>query len=430
MIMKYTLVAFEIINMGGEQQYCRNKLKAMSDLGYKVNLISATDGTVYIEELKPYSKNVFPELKYPVFCFSKRHVMRVVDHIASMIGECDNNSIIESVNIATAEWSELIAQRLRCRHVCFALDEAFTVSPSESSYLKFKYDRRELVGIAVQTLQIMFKGYYNIPDNESYFFDAACTNVLADYSYSPEWLSKAKTNSSVIIGSIGRLEKGFVIPALKQIIQYIENDKENLYTIIMIGGTEDKVIEKKIKLLFKDVSNAELFITGYIYPLPISLVSSLDVCFSTASSTLITAIDIGIPTISVDTFTGQPIGILDYTTTETMYADENDTTTFRDLLDRILKDDYCKKHERKGMEGSKMDDSFITEVKRELEFVQKQKNLQYYDTTTLKPMSIKYKAYSLIGKTLGIQMLEIVRRNLLHNLKMLTKGKQRENVLS
>ena len=424
---KFILFAFQIINMGGEQQYCRNKLKVMSDFGYETNLFSCDEGTIFIDELKNYAPNTIKELRYPPFCFSHRKVKKIVEYIAQKIGRCSPDSIIESVNPATAEWAELVAKRLGCKHIVFLLDEYFTISKTEYNFFWFKYLRNELMGIATQTLQMLFKKYKKLSDDESFWFDAACSNVVEDVPCNLPWYKNIEIDNHIKIGTIGRLEKGFVIPCLKETAKYIKNNNKIIFDVVLIGGSDDSKQEKNIKKIFKDVKNANLYFTGYLYPIPKDLLLLLDVCFSTAGSALITGVDYDIPTISVDTFTGQPIGILNYTTKENMYANKNNSLTISLLFDEILINKYCDSHEKLDMEKTKNDETFKLEVKRQLQFINDKKNKQdYFNTQELVPDSLKYDIYRFIGKVFGTKVLNFVHIKCFHFFKMIIKGNARK----
>lgn len=409
--------------MGGEQQYCRNKMKAMMSLGFDTYLFSCDKGPIYIDDLKKYSNNIVEELRYPPFCFSQKKVKRTVNKIVASIGPCSNGSIIESVNPATAEWAELVAANLGCKHFVFLLDEYFTISKTEFSFFWFKYLRHELMGIAKQTLQLLFKKYTSLSEDDSFWFDAACSNVVEDIPYNEKWFQMVKNNQTIKIGSIGRLEKGFVIPCLLETAKYIKNNEKKYFDIILIGGSDEKRIYRKIAKIFKNIPNAKLHLTGFLYPIPKELVLTLDVCFSTAGSALITGVDFNVPTISVDTFTGAPIGILNYTTDENMYFNGFNKFDLSYYYDKVLVDKYCESHETLGMQPSKDDRSFIGEVIRQLEFVKKNNSeTSYYDISQLSPDSKKYKVYRFLGKTMGVRALKYVHLHLFHFAKMIAKG--------
>lgn len=426
MVKKYIMLAFQIINMGGEQQFCRNKLLAMEKLGYSTTLFSCEKGNIVIEDLKKYSENCFAELRYPPFCFTKKRVNRLVNKIVSLVGDCTQDSIVESVNPATAEWGELIAKELGCRHICFMVDEAFSISQTEFYFFKYKYNRKEINGTGPHTLKLLFQGYMDISEADSYFFDASCTNVVEDTRCNFEWFEGFSKSKSLKIGSIGRLEKGYLLPCLKEIKQYILNKKISA-DIVLIGGTNDKRIIKKIRKLFAKNKNINIYITNFLYPIPESLIKSIDVFFATSGSAIITAVDYDRPTISVDTFTGTPIGILNYTTDEILYSDSSSACKPMDYyLDQILFKGFCKKSAKIGMEPSKHDDNFVLEVEKQIQFTTSHQEIKYFDVSNLSPSNAKYRLYQIMGKLFGPTVLSFFHLSVIHRIKMLFSGNSRK----
>ena len=88
--------------------------------------------------------------------------------------------------------------------------------------------------------------------------------------------------------------------------------------------------------MFKNIQNAEIFITGYIFPVPAKL---LDVCnaFFTSAGSCRACMRTGIPTISYDANDFRPIGILGRTTNQVLMRDDNEPIPdFSELMDDIL----------------------------------------------------------------------------------------------
>lgn len=407
---KYIILALSIVSVGGEQQYIYNKVLEMEKRGYEVHVFSASKGPILIRGLDKFKKNTeYSELRYPPFCFRKRSVSKVIVRIISSLKECNRDSIIESVSPATAEWGEIIASTLKIKHYVFLLDEAFTISKSESMFFKWKLARNELAGMDKNTLPLLFRNYFDISENESYNFNALCSNVISDIDFDD--ISISVSRDDICIGSIGRLEKKFVIPMLKELSLYIAKNRNRQFVVLLIGGSESKRIIKTIKNIFSGLNNCSLHITGYIYPIPAGLVKKMTLAISTASSSLITAVDMDIPTISVDAISGRAIGILDYSTSELLYADEN-SPALGELLDLIINDNYCDNNPRIGLKHLSGDCDFATEMERSLSFISKNKDFHFFDTQKLKPTNFKYLIYLIIGRLTSPKFLSFLHMNL------------------
>lgn len=409
--------------MGGGQQYYRNKVLAMEELGFEVNLISCDKGTVYINELKRFEKNIVNEMRYPPFCFTKKTIERTLKKISSIVGNCDETTIIESVNPATSEWAELFAKRNKCKNITFLLDEGFEVSRSEQSYFDFKLNRNELSGMDNSTLKLLFDKFNILENDKNPVFDATCTNVVEDVLIPTKLVDNSLYDCT--IGIISRLEKAFVIPTLIQLKNFAQKHSDKKIRLLIIGGTDSPKITKKIVKLFRNIKNLKLSITGYIYPIPYKLLKTIDVALSTAGSAIITAVDYDIPTISIDTFSGEAIGILDYTTKELMYKENvSNSKDLEEYLNDILFEQFCRKNKRLGMSGSKQHNIFIQEMKRQLAFSESNKIREYFDINCIQPANKKYKMYRFIGKVFGPKMLYFLHIKVLKKV-ISNKGKNK-----
>lgn len=408
---KYIILAYNITNIGGEHQYCRNKIVEVTKMGYTPILFSGNNGPIYIPELQKFKDNTFTALKYPPYCFTKSRVKQTVMQIVNVIGDVSEDSIIECLSVAGTEWGELIADFLNIKSLGFILDEKSNVSKQECSFLFFKHKRKELASISCTTYCNLFKPYIKIKSAEANVIEAFCTNSIESIPYDKE----IKTNDNVVFGSIGRLEKGYVWPVLCELKKYCLLHSKQDFAILLIGGTTNNKILNQIKKLFLDVLNVQVHITGYIYPIPYDLVSQIDIAIGTAGGAEIAALQLNKPCISVDTHTGTPIGILNYTTKETTYSNSNSNLSLSYYIDLINKG-FCYNNSDLGMSYSVTDLSF--EVEKQFEkFVYTDVNKCFYDVMLLKAETLQYLIYAVIGKTFGPKILQYLHRRIIHPLK-------------
>lgn len=411
---KYIILAYNITDIGGEHQYCRNKILEVSKLGYKTSLFSGNKGVVYIKELKPYENNVCPELKYPPYCFSTRVVNRTIKYLISRIGSVTHDSIIECLSIATSEWGELLAHSLHIKSIDFILDEHNNVSRKEQDFLYFKHKRSELAAISKTTYINLFNNTQYVSNIEANPIEAFCTNTLDNSEYKNHY----KTRDNIVFGCIGRLEKGYVEPVLKQLKNYCAINNNKNFVIILIGGSTNKRILNNLTGLFSRTKNVSLIITGYIYPIPLSLANQIDIGFGTAGGAEIIALQLFKPCISVDTFTGEPIGVLNYTTKETTYKTSSTSDSFHHLVEDIIQKNFYKDEKTLGM--TYIESNWSEEVQRQFKtFIFTTQEKKYYNINQINAESTKYIVYSIIGKLFGARILQFVHRNFLSPMKTL-----------
>ena len=90
--------------------------------------------------------------------------------------------IIETGTVVTSYWGEILASKLKCRHVIFLLDEYNNkIGLSNASYYNFKYNRGELLCISDRSLEKIFSKYFLVAGNP-YAFKAYCHNSIEDIS--------------------------------------------------------------------------------------------------------------------------------------------------------------------------------------------------------------------------------------------------------
>ena len=335
---KYVIMNPLLAGMGGGQMYTRNKVLYMESQGWKVDVIYATCGNIIIKELQKY-RNVFPELIFPTCYFSKKKCNSIIKEIAALI--CDvkyDEIVIESTYFATSLWAEAVSSLVGAKHLIYLIQEDNPVNNSGmQQFFIFKHKRKELVSITDTSLQQMFRSFYPIPKEKSYWLPAYCNNVEADID-SP-WIETIdKSRYDYVVGNLGRLEKPYLRYAITDFCNYAKSYRDKKFLLLVIGGTPNfnSVIIDYRRFISENTDNVEVVFTGYLYPIPIRLMDKCDVFFSSAGSSWVCARS-GIPTITYDGNDYRPIGVLGRTTYHGLYRDENEPVLdCEQLMNQIL----------------------------------------------------------------------------------------------
>lgn len=141
---------------------------------------------------------------------------------------------------------------------------------------------------------------------------------------------------------MGRLNKGFMRPSAQAIADYIKTYTSTSYNVVIIGGGEES-IEKDFVNIFKDLSNANLILTGFLSPISYDLISKMDVVV-TSSGCCTAAWRQGLVVISIDGKDYNPIGVFKYTTENSLFRTDEPMVPLQHLLDDVLvKRKYPKK---------------------------------------------------------------------------------------
>ena len=167
---------------------------------------------------------------------------------------------------------------------------------------------------------------------------------------------------------------------------------------------------KQIRLSMNECSNIHLIITGYMYPIPESLINNIDLFVSTAGSS-ICSYRYHRPTIMVHPSTGEPVGILglDDMKGKTMYDVMSDVSIY-DCIDRTLKNINNISYRYNYYEDYYQD--MYKEFDRQLSFADIIQNREYYDEKLLMKIRTAYIKghiwHRLIGHLLGAKGLNLI----------------------
>ncbi len=331
----YVFIFRRICEIGGAEQYLYNKSRYLESEGWRVFVFSGREGRILINGFEKYVKDIYPALTYAPECYSQKEVRKTVDCIVERIGDCGGDQcIIESDAVNRSVWAELVAKRLGAKHLAFILQEKHGYDTETKKFLRFKYDRHELAGITVQSINQIL-GDETIERRPDTKISAHCTNVVEECE---DKISPQLTpNADYTFGSLGRLEKPCVPAILKGFENFFTSHPDKTFNLVLIGGavTEVKIVQIRKRLqVFKNVN---LIITGNMYPIPKSLLNNIDVFVSTAGSAGVTYRSKR-PTVRVHPVTGEPVGIigLDYEPSEKNMYDVTPGLTIEDCIERAL----------------------------------------------------------------------------------------------
>jgi hypothetical protein len=307
-------------------------------------------------------------------------------------------------------WAELIAAKLKCRHLCFLLVEDHTYDSDMRCFLKFKYNRHELAGITRMSINQILNDN-TVERREDTRIAAYCNNVFDDCH--DKYSHLLDINADYTLASLGRLDK----PCAKNIVEgfcsYLNNHTDMSFNVVLIG---DSIVKKRKEYLFKILSkcaNANVVCLGNVYPIPLSFAKKIDVFVSTAGSATATY-RAGIPTVKVHPITGEPVGVigLDYLSPQKSMYDSDTNLTIEGCIDRAILERHKIVFE--GGLDREYYDKMHAEFQRQLNFVSADNRMDYYNITQLLQLKTvhlrSYRVMWLIGHLLGARSFLSVRR--------------------
>lgn len=372
---KYIILGATISNMGGAEQYLCAKMAWLRTHGWSVSLFLYRKGRIMMD-VDMDNIHYLKELQYPSYYYSEKKQNKILRNLLDIVGSIeDTKVVIESTIVSLSTWGESLSQLIGAKHIIYSLQEKDEVrNNSIIDFLKFKHQRRELAGITETSIARMFRSFgITIPKEKSYVLPAYYQDVLKNYEH-PLTNKMKEMSYDYAIGSIGRLEKPFVLPTIKSVLEYVKRDLSHHYLLLLIGDTAEGCDRrKKIVDLCTGLSNLTLLITGYLYPIPIDLVQSCDIFFSSSGSAGVST-RCGVPTVSIDGRDLKPIGVVGYTTESRLFRTTEPVRPVEDYLDEILKE---KKYPKTSFKSKSEPD-----YSSHLQFIEESSNtVVYYDRT-------------------------------------------------
>lgn len=407
---KYIILAYSIVDMGGGQIYYRNKLAACLKKNFQVYIFSAYKGKIYIEELKQFDCDIFPELKYSPYELSQRQRKRVIDSILSRIQYTkEDRIIIESSTISEAIWGEILAEKCGAVNIAFILGEGPIPKSKELCYfLDFKLSRNELYCIKPEVMKKMFI-HRTLSDEDCRSLKAVCFNSVEDVDI-PSAIQQFEIDSnSTVICIIGRLRKPYVLKAVEEIGIFSNRHKDTNITVLIIGGDE-KRYENRLRKVLDKYERIKYYITGYIYPIPYKLLRQCDLCIAAAGSVR-AAVCCRRPVISIDIYTNKALGVWGYNTISTLTAGEKDNEIdINQCIEKVLHTDFLINHEFNQKAADDLIESIIEpDFADFFEILHDMKhNEEYYKNfSCLSFKCIFEKILSIIG---GVELIDFLKR--------------------
>lgn len=391
----YIFLTFSLADVGGGQCYLAAKARYLETQGWKTIIISATDRKKrncpidYLNKYLPYSVQ---ELRYQIYELHPFLVKRGIDKILKNIGRINSNDdiIIESHTDRAVLWGEIVAKRLRARHIFIAMYEKYRM-PNQNftnkiEFYKFKMNRGELLCSSL-TANRLFDGYqtYKKEDIEEVIIDEApvqdVNNIKVDalhrYDYN--------------ICYIGRTQKSYVPHIIKGVGEFSGKHRDKQIQFVIVGQSE---LQRELIDTVKN-NNKNLIVTevGSLHPLPKTLYSKIDVVIAGSGSARCSAEE-GAVTIIADTESDKSLGLLGYDTNESVYKTKDSVIiSYSEALERVL-----IRKEHKTMPFIYPPPMGVAKcTAQNFKLISKaKKNLEYYDEKKIREGKLSPKANMLL----------------------------------
>ena len=331
----YVFLTNSITNMGGAQMLIRNKMLDLESRGWNVQIFYYFSGDeIIITEFKRFADNRIKELRFPFYAYSQKERNCILNRIAEKI---DNRGevIIESDFFQLSFWGELLASKLNGINILYFIGEEFPkLSDREESFLLFKQKRKEFVN-SLSIKQKYSQAVAALHQDNEVLRMPSYNNVYSDIDFSVEY-----DHSFPVITSIGRLEKKYILPMVKGIVEFAEC-YDRTVNLFFVGDSEYSTYLEEIKSVLAKTSKVIPYFLGYMYPIPLYIIESTDVAIAVSGSIKVTASH-NIPTISMCVEDCQPLGVYGHTTTSRLFRTNEPIISLPELLKDVIIDGKYK----------------------------------------------------------------------------------------
>jgi glycosyltransferase involved in cell wall biosynthesis len=361
---RYILLTPALGNMGGAQMYAANKCIYLENHGWEVNVFYYQNFPIKIKSLEKHKSNLIPDFSYGFYFIPAKRRREILDQIKACVSK-DDNVIVETHLLSLAYWGELVAKEVGGRHIINFLEEGVPAfNDRQLAFFEFKLRNWELMNAEEICLHRVFKKHFK----EEYLqyehrVDFMCTNVI-DESDNTHYDFKTCDFS---ILSIGRLDKPYMVTMLEEIKKFVSEFSQLSFNLIFVGGSDSGEEEERIPTVFHEFGNVNVYMLGFTFPVPLSIIQSAGVGIASANSILVTA-DQGIPTIAVDIHDYKAIGVYGHTTRNKFLRTDEPLIPISSLLKDVLIEEMYPKREPSSASYS---DAMDKEFEKELAFLKK-----------------------------------------------------------
>lgn len=333
----YIFFTANIHPIGGMQTYVASKAKFLESEGWKVTVFFSgrnNDGGCAIKSLEKYKVGWAPEISIPPGNWPTFIRDSVLKNMCTQIGITDGKVIIESHAAAYMLWGELLAKQIGAKHFMILCNETFRGKDrfyeEYLDFFDFKHQRKEMAGGPIST-SLLFEGYKYVPPEENY--RAATPNEGPVQDVDNEAINKLQRMDWNIC-YIGRIEKGYVLPMIEDVLSFSRAHQNKKIQFIFVGDPTKR--KQRIEETFSQEKNVKIVFLGNCVPIPRALYSKVDVVIGGSDCAVCSAKE-GVLTIVADAKNFRANGVLGIDTQNAHYCVNNEPQmSYQEMLEKIL----------------------------------------------------------------------------------------------
>lgn len=305
---KYIFLTFSITGLSGNPRYVNNKCRWLKQQGWDVMVFWHNDvKKVQLEHVLPFSgkEYIIHELGYYPSWFTKCKRKGVIKKIVKQVGFADQ-IVIESNTLPLGAWGELLAEKLKAKHINFVTTEKTQIQKKNTfDFCYAKLKRNEFFTISEAAVNQLFSKFVSLTNPKDYYWDATMGVEVEEIPFP---VFDNMPHADYVITHFGRTKGYFpyMIGELKQFVTKYPDKKFNLFFLGQVNNPES--IEKEMGF-----PNVNIVFHPEVSIVPIQIFSKSDVVIGAAGCAWLSSNNGG-KTISMDVNNNQPLGLLQYTT--------------------------------------------------------------------------------------------------------------------
>lgn len=335
---KYVFITQSISGITGNQRYVNNKTHLLRKNGWEVIVLwNYNISPVVLEHVKCFEnqKYIHHELKFYPSWYTEKQRNKIIARLVAVIGVAEQ-IVIESNKLELSPWGELLANRLRCKHVTFVTTEGLTIRNKNTfDFCYAKLLKDEFFNINSASVTRFFSNFIRIEDPENHYWGGFAPSIEVDYYSFPAFDELPEANYTIT--HFGRYKR-YIPNFISELNSFTSKHPDMKFNLFLIGDLQ----LQECVLQSLNQTNVNVSFHQEVNVIPKQIFEKSDIVFAAAGCASL-ASEYMPNVISMDVKTCEPLGLLKRTTWDTNAASgqyPNDKSISQWLESLLIKKDF------------------------------------------------------------------------------------------
>lgn len=310
---KYVFLTDGVFGIGGGQRYVSNKTEYLTKKGFDVYTLSSSvfsqKGKIFYEGLKQAENYVMPELRFYPDAYPKYKTKKILQKTIDMLPFAKDDEIfIESNYLIGAVWAERIAERIKAKHIIYAISESNTIDAYMRDFIEFKAQKGEFATISTKSVKELLAQSNVVTEQNLQILHANLGDPIEDIT---DERIQTFERSDYNICVIGRGGKRYVEYACEEIVKFARKHTDKSFSVALISEFKNSVLDKKIHKQFDSTDNIKCHYWGYFAPFPRKVFEMFDLYIGGAGCATLPYRQNAL-TLAMDLYNDRALGLMGY----------------------------------------------------------------------------------------------------------------------